>query len=170
MECNRRRYLSTALTTTAGLSLAGCSDILGGDGDGGPQYESEQREAMLLTVDDFPSGWQRNDELNDNFDAIFLNGDGSIVVMTMVEISEEVSAAKDRMENARAGVSDPNEYTIGDDSFWATRNNEIACTIFRHSNAVGQACALRESGAEVVPDQSRSQDYATTMYNQWQEL
>jgi len=163
MDLNRRRYLAMAGATIAG-GLAGCSSITGG----GPEYESDQREGMLLSVDAFPDGWVR--KVNDNFDAMFTNEDESIAVLLAVEIFDEVSGAEDRMETSRAGVSEPTDYPIADEAFWATRNEQIACTIFRHSNAVGQACALRESGIEVVPDQARSQDYAGMMYEHWEDL
>ena len=74
------------------------------------------------------------------------------------------------METARAGVSDPNDYPIADEAFWATQNDEIATTLFRYSNGVGQSAAVGESGREVVPDQQRSQEYAETTYERWQDL
>ena len=167
MELNRRRYLVVA-GATVGSGLAGCSSIPGGGG--GPEYESDQKEEMLLSVDAFPDGWVRNDEMNENFDAGFTNEDESVLVLIKVEIFDEISEAKDRMETARAGVSDPNDYPIADDAFWATQNDEFAATLFRHSNGVGQSAAVRESGREVVPDQQRSQEYAETMYEHWQDL
>lgn len=163
----RRKYLATVGATVSGFALAGCSDGNGGDSDSGPEYAQGDKESMLLSVDAFPDGWTRNDEINENFDAVFANEDQSIIVLIKVEIFDEVAGAEDRMETARAGVSEPNDYPIADNAFWATRNDQIACTLFRHSNAVGQACATRESGTEVVPDQSRSQDYAETMFEQW---
>ena len=187
MELNRRRYLTAIGATASALTLAGCSSSGNGSGDGpndsnstdtptntptdtGPEYDQGSKEEMLLSVNSFPDGWVRNDDINENFDAVFTNEDESIVVLTTVEIFEDVAGAEDRMETARAGVSEPNDYPIADNAFWATRNEEIACTLFRHSNAVGQACAVRESGSEVVPDQARSQDYATALFEHWQTL
>ena len=60
MELNRRRYLAVAGAMVGG-GLAGCSSIAGGGG--GPEYESDQKEEMLLSVDAFPGGWVRNDEI-----------------------------------------------------------------------------------------------------------
>jgi hypothetical protein len=179
MELNRRRYLTAIGTTASALALAGCSggdDSGNGTNDGtstetqtntGTEYEQGSKEAMLLSVEAFPDGWTRNDEINQNFDAVFTNGDQSIVVLATVEIFADVAGAEDRIETAQAGVSEPNDYPIADEAFWATRNDQIACTMFRHSNAVGQVCATRESGSGVVPDQSRSQQYAEMLYQEW---
>jgi len=178
MKLNRRQYLATIATSAGGTVLAGCSGLTGGGGGGtptetatptapSPQYDQGSKEELLLSVGAFPDGWVRNDELNENFDAVFTSEDESIVVLLTVEIFDDIDGAENRMETARAGVSEPNEYPIADEAFWATRNDEIACTLFRHSNGVGQACAVRESGTDVVPDQSRSQQYAQTMYDQW---
>jgi len=59
MELNRRRYLAVAGAMVGG-GLAGCSGIP--SGSGGPEYKSDQKEEMLLSVDAFPNGWVRNDE------------------------------------------------------------------------------------------------------------
>jgi len=138
----------------------------GDTADSGPQYSQNSKEDMLLSVSAFPEGWFRNDGLNEEFDAIFLSADESIIVLTTVEIFDDIEGAENRIETAQAGVSEPNDYPIADEAFWAVQN-ELACTMFRHSNAVGQACAVRESGADVVPDQQRSQQYAQEMFDQW---
>lgn len=169
MELNRRGYLAMAGATVAS-GLAGCSSITGDGGGSGPEYETDQKEEMLLSVDAFPDGWVRNDGLNDNFDAVFANDDESIIVLISVEIGEDAGEAKDSYESSESGFSNTNEIDIGNEAFWSTRNEEIAYTIFRHSNAIGQAAALRESGTEVQPDQSRSQQYARELYEHWQEL
>lgn len=168
-ELDRRQCLTvTGAMLSAGL--AGCSSITGGDGGGGPDYETDQKEELLLSAEVFPDGWVRNDEINENFDAVFANEDESIVVLTTVEIGEDSGEAKDAYDSAESGFSNTNEIDIGNKAFWATRNEEIAYTIFRHSNALGQSAALRESGAEIQPDQSRSQEYAREMYQSWQDL
>jgi len=164
----RRTYLATVGSAAGSLALAGCSgDDSDDSDDGGPQYDQDSEEGMLLSLDAFPDGWVRDDDLNEDFDAGFSSEDESVIVLVSVEVFDEVSEAEDRIETIRAGVSDPNDYPIADEAFWATRNQQLALTLFRDSNAVGQVTALRESGTEVVPDQSRSQQYAETMYDQW---
>lgn len=169
MELTRRRCLTVSGATVL-AGLAGCSSITGDGGSSGPDYESGQKEELLLTLDAFPDGWSRDDDLNDNFDAVFLSEDESIIVLVSVEIFDDVAGAEDRIETARAGVSDPNDYPIADEAFWATQNDQFAATMFRDSNAVGQVGAMRESGAEVIPDQTRSQQYAETMYENWEDV
>lgn len=168
MNHSRRQVLATTAATIGSIGLTGCSGILGGLS--GPNYETDQKEEMLLSIDSFPDGWVRNDEINDNFDAGYTSEDESIVVLMSVEVSEEVSGAEDRFKTAKSGMSEPNDYELADEAFWATRNEEVASTLFRHSNAVGQSLGLRESGIDVVPDQSRSQDYARKMFSHWQDM
>lgn len=165
MEKTRRQVLATTATVSA-VGLAGCSS----GGSTGPQYETNMKDQMLLSTNAFPDGWERDEDFNENFDVSFFSEDESIIVLISVEIFEDITSAEDRMETSRAGVSEANDYPIADEAFWATRNEELACTLFRHSNAVGQSCATRQSGMDVNPDQARSQDYATEMYEQWGEL
>lgn len=122
----------------------------------------------MLTIDDFPDGWVRDDQVNENFDGVFLNEDETIVVLTAVQVLEDVSTAEDEFQNSRSGFRDPQDYDLGDEAFWDTRNEELAFTIFRASNAMGQAASLRQSGMETQPDTQRAQNYAETMYdNYW---
>lgn len=163
---NRRTALTGCGTIIA--SLSGCVGSDGGNGEeSGPEYEEGDRDGMVLTIDAFPDGWTRDDDFNENFDASYLSEDESVVVLARVEIEDSVDAAKESFESSESGTRDPQDYDIGDEAFWDTRNDEYAATVFRHSNAVGQVAALRESGTEVVPDQSRSQEYAQKMFEQW---
>ncbi|WP_197428569.1 hypothetical protein [Halapricum sp. CBA1109] len=113
MDLRRRRYLTTFGATAGALTLAGCS----GDGDDGenddedegsgdddstteaaadtePQYDTGANTELLLSLDAFPDGWVRDDSLNENFDAVFRNEDGSIVVLTTAEIFDTVAGAE----------------------------------------------------------------------------
>lgn len=178
-----RRHLLFGSGVTLSAVLAGCiggdgntgdseedngENENGGDGSTEPLYNEGDHKDLLLTLDDFPEGWTRDDELNENFDAVFLNDDRTILVMPLVEIEPDIEAAKENYQQSIAGTRDPQDYPLGDEAFWDTRNDEIAVTLFRHSNAVGQVAALRESGMEVVPDQSRSQQYAEAMFKHWE--
>ncbi|MDL0140305.1 hypothetical protein PNP85_12410 [Halobacterium salinarum] len=167
MKQDRRRFLATT-AAVGSIGLAGCLGVISGSSS--PKYESDQKEEMLLSVDAFPSGWKRNDELNENFDGVFMSEDESLVVLLSIEVYEEVGQAKESHETSESGFSDTNEIDIGNEAFWTTRNDEIAYTIFRHSNALGQAAAIQESGVSLQPDQSRSQKYAREMYSHWEEL
>lgn len=131
------------------------------------QYTASDKPQMLLTVRDFPSDWHKMpDDYNPNFDVEFANEDESILVLVDIDIAESVESAKEIYDRSRAGTRDPQEYDIGDEAFWAEQQ-DLARTIFRHSNAVGEAVALRESGTRVVPDPQRSQDYARKMFQKW---
>lgn len=175
---NRRELLlgSGVAVTTA---LAGCFGGNSNSGDTRPQYHEDDHEAMLLSIDDFPDGWARDDEVNDNFDAVFRNEDETITVLPIVEIEADEAAAQDNFEDSKSGTRDysiedeavcPVDYNIGDEASWDTRNNEMAITLFRHSNAVGQVAATRQSRTEVQPDQARSQTYTMTMFEGWEDV
>jgi hypothetical protein len=172
MHLNRRRVLATSATAVLG-GLAGCSvldDGGGGGDDGGPKYETDQESEMRLTLEAFPDGWLREDSLNQQFDRVFTNEDQSVIVMLTVDIFEETSMAEDRLSEARSGFDDATDHALGDEAFTGTQNDELAYTIFRDSNALGQVVALRESDTGVVPDESRSEEYAEAMYDRWQDL
>lgn len=161
---DRRTYLTTMAVTVGSVGFAGCSGMLEE-----PQYEEGSKEDLLLEVDAFPNDWHRDDEINENFDACFTNEDESIIVLLSVEIEEGIEEAEKSFESSKSGFRDPQEIDIGEEAFWDTQNDEVAFTIFRHSNALGQAVAARQSGMDINPDQSRSQKYAREMYDNWQE-
>lgn len=162
---DRRTYLATAVASTA---LAGCSTIQ--NRLSGPKYTDVSKEDLLLSVSDFPDGWARNDQLNEEFDAVFHNEDETIFVLLSVHIYDEISGAADEFESVRNGHRDPQDLGFADEAFWDTRNGEIAVTAFRDSNAIGSALAASQSGFEISPEQVRSQNYAEKMYQHWQDL
>lgn len=164
IEMKRRQYLTMSALAATGLS--GCTSSF----NDGPQYDEDSKDEMLLSVEAFPDGWHRDDDINDNFDAVFANEDDSIVVMLSIQLSEDIETAKENFESSKSSYRDPQEIDIGDEAFWDTRNEEMASTIFRHSNALGQTVAARQSGMEINPDQQRSQNYAGEMYDHWQDL
>jgi len=150
------------------VAITGCSQLTGGDD--GPAYgEDLSKEDLLLLGSDFPDGWYRDDSINDNFDAVFLSEDDSIIVMLSVGIRDSVDQAKSDFEDTRDGFRDPQEIDIGDEAFWDTREQAAYATV-RHSNALGQAVSGRESGTELLPDPARAQTYAGEMYDHWQSL
>lgn len=178
---NRRRYIATIGTSASVLSLAGCSSNGGGDdggGDGnsttdqqeqGPLYEESDKEDMLLSVDDFPDGWTGTSSTGqDGGDRDFTNDAKLEYVTVSVNIYGDVAAAEDEFEQARAGFFETNDYPIGDEAFWATRNPG-AFTMFRHSNADGRVVA-GTAGVESGPNQANSQEYAEVMYEKWENL
>lgn len=157
---HRRQYL--ALTTT--VAAAGCtSSFLSSE-----EYEKSDKEAMILGVDEFPDDWQRNDDLNDNYDAVFHNGDETLAVLISVEIYESVGGAEDRFDSMKER-SDAHEFSIADEAFWSERT-EVADVGLRDSNAVGQCSAMRQSGLQWIPDRTRAQDYAEVLYEHWQTI
>ncbi|UHQ98665.1 hypothetical protein HYG81_22090 (plasmid) [Natrinema zhouii] len=175
---NRRELLLGSGVTVA-TALAGCSGSNTSSGDTEPQYHEDDHEAMLLSIDDFPDGWTRDDEVSDDFDAAFLNEDETITVLPLVEIEADETAAQDTFEDSKSSTRDysiedeavcPVDYNIGDEASWDTRNDEMAITLFRHSNAVGQVAATRQYRTEVQPDQAHSQTYTTTMFEGWKNV
>lgn len=159
----RRAYLSAV----AIAAVAGCSQITGDSG--GPDYEDVERSEFLLEESDFPDEWVRNDQLNDNFDAVFTSEDESIAVLLSIGIHDTVDSAKEDYDSSFESFREPEEMSFADEAFWDTRN-DLAFTIYRDSNLLGQAAALRESGVEVQPDQARAQQYSKDMYDHWQSL
>ncbi len=134
-----------------------------------PQYAMSSRQNLFLSLSAFPDGWVRDDSLNDSFDAVFANSDRSVIVLLAVEIFADVAGAEDRIQRAKAGVSEVNDYDIADDSFWTTTDS-LASTLFRDSNAVGQVAAVHEPNSELVPDSERSRQYARDMYEHWKTV
>lgn len=167
IKINRRAYLATATATISGAGLAGCSSSTD---SGEPAYDSSQAEEMLLSVDAFPDGWKRKDELNTDFDRVFISGNQSRAVLLKIDILEKVGKAKENFQASKSEYSDPQNIDIGKEAFWDTQNEEIAYTIFRDSNAIGQVAALQISGAGSKPDKQKSQKYAREMYRHWQAL
>ena len=76
---NRRQYLAGTGTTTT-VAIAGCVGSITG-GSSGPEYEDVTKEDLLLDVSSFPDGWVRDDQINDDFDAVFASSDETIIVL-----------------------------------------------------------------------------------------
>lgn len=170
MQLDRRSVLATSTAAVLG-GLAGCSGVLDdGDGGGGPKYESDQEMEMRLPLETFPDGWERDDSINQEFDRAFANEDRSVIVMLTVDVETEVGTAEDKLSDARSNFDDATDHDLGDEAFTGTQNDQLAYTLFRDSNGLGQVVATRESGSDVVPDESRSQEYAQTTYDHWQDL
>lgn len=166
---NRRELLAGAAAATS-VALAGCtSSLLGTGSDNEPVYDPSQKDELLLSVSDFPDDWERDDALNEEFDAVFITEGGSTSVLLAVVISEEVGPAKETFDRLEAGAESPNDYPIADECVWYKRRTS-ARTAFRHSNAVGTVVASRIINGETAPDVARSQSYAGQMYAHWQEV
>lgn len=159
----RRSYLALGLTA----SLAGCSDVVGGFLES-KEYEQSDEPRMIPGLEIFPPGWIRDDEFNDNFDAVFMSEDEDVIVMMSADVHEKIEDAKNRFDRAKER-SDSNEFTLADEAIWADRGDN-ALAIFRHSNAIGQSLGARESGLNLVPDVGRATQYADEMYAHWQDL
>lgn len=160
-----RRKALTGIGGLATVSIAGCTGSVMGDSE---EYSEDDHEDLLLSEEDFPDDWHRDDEFNENFDAVFLDEDETTVVLVLVEIEDDVEEAEESFEQSESGAEDPSDYDIGDEAYWATQNDEIAVTQFRHSNAVGQVAATTLSGLEMNPDQNRSQQHAQEMFDGWE--
>jgi hypothetical protein len=159
----RRTFLATT-AAIGSVGLAGCSD----QGDSGPKYEGVSLEDLMLPLSTFPDGWRRTDEVNDNFDGVFQNADGTIVIFIGINIHDEVSGAKDDFDTSQNEAGDVHELEIADEAYWFERE-QTAITLFRDSNVESQAVGMRQSGTEIVPGTSRSQDYARELADHMDE-
>jgi hypothetical protein len=167
------------MAATGATALAGCSNDSGSEGesdsgsessgDSGPEYEDVTVEDLVLSESAFPSGWTRDDSINENLDAGFVNADRSIVVLIGINIHETVDEAKEDYEQSVNEAGDINELDIGDEAFWAERN-QFAGTLFRDSNVEAQVIAGKESAGDLLPAISRSQDYARDLYDHMQSV
>jgi len=131
-------------------------------------YSEGDREEMIPSVEIFPDGWKEGDA-GEDWEGAFSNESETILVLMGIRINETVEEAKQGFEREKQGFSEPNDYPIGDEGFWAERPDN-ARTYFRHSNAIGLVVGARESGLELVPDPGRSQNYAEEMYEHWGTL
>jgi hypothetical protein len=165
-KMKRRQYLALSGVLSAGL--AGCSQLPGGLS--GPKYEDVTKEDLLLSTSDFPDGWQRDDSVNENYDAVFTNDDETSAVLVSVEIGDTVEGAEEEYSESRNRLRDPQDMDFADEAFWDTQNEQIAVCIFRDSNVLGNTVAIKQSGLEAQPDQQRAQSYAQDMYENWQSL
>lgn len=161
---NRRQILcGTGGVVT--LGLAGCAGVLGDSAE----YDDDDHDGMVLTLDAFDdenNEWHQDDEFNEHYDACFLTDEEDMVVMALVEIEEDVEAAEDSFSQSESGASDPSEYELADEAWWAS-DDDLTTTMFRHSNAVGQVAAGAFDGVELSPDENRSQNYANEMFDLW---
>lgn len=132
-----------------------------------PIYDPSQKPDMIPPIGLFPDSWRRNDEINEDFDAVYFNEDQSVVVFFVVRVGEQVAGARGAFDDLKSRYRDPQSIDIGDEAFWDTRES-VATTIFRHSNAIGESWAVRESGANNEPDVTRSHKYAFETYDYWQ--
>lgn len=165
---DRRKFV--AITTLGGvLSLAGCPG-LSSDSESA-EYEQSDKESLLpdRVGPDWPDqNLQVNNELNEDFERVFTTPDGNLTVMMGVTIHGSVSAAEDAFERAQATASDADEYSLADEGLVYEDGDFSRCT-FRHSNAIGEALAMRYSVMELVPDQERATTYAEILFQHWQE-
>lgn len=160
----RRRYLATT-AAIAGAGITGCVGF-----SNSPVYEEEWEDSMVIGLSEFPRGWVRNDEINENFDSVFTGPEQRVVVLVSVEVFESVSSAESVYSTTKSGASATHDYGIGDEAFWTTRNDLYAYTVFRDSNAVAEVHGARISGVDMIPDQTRSQTYARKMYENWETM
>lgn len=134
-----------------------------------PIYDPAEKDALIPPAETFPDDWRRNDEQNEEFEAVFINADGTIAVLIEIGVGESEEEAREAFGDSKALYRDPQDIDIGDEAFWDTRDSQ-ARTYFRHSNAVGVVRAVRQTGVEIEPDVSRSQNYAFDMFDHWKSV
>lgn len=174
-----RRDAIVALGTAAATGLAGCLDALGsedggdgaesGDESGAPRFEAADREALLLPLSTFPSDWRRADDVNQEFDAVYLNDERTVVVLVSLQFDDNAADATERMVRLRNRARDPRDIGIGDDAFWATAADR-ADTYVRLNNLVAAVAASRRSGGRNVPATSWSQQVAGDLVAHWRDV
>jgi hypothetical protein len=114
----------------------------------------------------FPDGWKESD--TEEWDGAFANEDETIVILFSIGIADSIEEAEEAYEGIREGY-DANEYSLGDEAFWAERADNARLTV-RLRNAVGQVVASRYSSGEAVPDPGRAQTYGAEMVDRWREI
>lgn len=179
----RREFLVGLSTVGAVASISGCASIGGNepantsDQDAAdsestaeePIYQQDQVEELILPLTAFPEGWSRNDDANEEFDAVYFGENQRDGVLIAVDIGETVSEAREAFESQLNLYREPQELDIGDQAFWDTRDSQ-AVTKFRHSNAIGEVRGIRQVAADIEPAINLSQTYAIEMFDHWQSV
>ena len=165
IDAPRRSVLGGA-GLLAAVATAGCLGSLRTDGK---RYAGHDRADLLIGLDAFPDGWEERPDLNEEY-RVFGDAAGDVFVGLDAAVLPAAAAAETAFEEAEAGMADPESYALADEAFRAAVDDEYAITVFRHSNAVGQAFGLRRSGESVLPDGDRSLRYAEAMFTHWMGL
>ena len=165
--CASRRKILAGLGTVAVAATAGCLGSL--SGAAGPRYRDYERAELIPGADAFPEGWAERPELNENY-VVFGGPEDRAFVGLDAEVFPDVDAATAAFSETRSGMRRPEDHALADEAFWDEVDGEYALTVFRHSNALGQTFALKETKQEVLPDRTRSHRYAEAMYRHWQGL
>ena len=159
----------TVLAGIGGVAVLGTAGCLGSVTGSGPRYSGYERKDLIPGAETFPDGWEERPDLNENF--VVFGGPGDRVFVGLdADVLPDVDAAVAAFTETKSRMRRPEPHPLADQAFWDEVEGEYALTVFRHSNALGQAFALRESDSGVVPDRTRSQDYAERMYHHWQGL
>lgn len=151
------------------MTVAGAAGCLGGATGDDTRYGGYERADLIPGVDVFPDGWEERPDLNENF-VVYGSGDGTAFVGLDAEVMPDADAAAATFSETKSGMRRPEDHELADEAFWDEIDGEYALTVFRHSNALGQAFALRGAGEDVEPDRERSHRYAGEMYEHWQGL
>lgn len=162
---NRRRLLA-GIGFLAITSATGC---LGSGTGADPRYRGYERADLIPGVEVFPDGWEERPELNENF-VVFAGPEDRFFVGLDADVLPDVDAASAAFSETRSGMRRPEDHALAEEAFWDEIDGEYALTVFRHSNALGQAFALKHSEEGVEPDRERSHRYAEKMYGHWQGL
>lgn len=181
----RRKFLIGLGAVSAVSSIAGCSSVPGGSDPANassdqdtsdsepdeeePIYDESQVEELVLSIDSFPEGWIRNDESNEDFDAVYFGENQRDGVLIAVDVGETVSETREAFNSDKNLYREPEELDIGDQAFWDTRDSQ-AVTKFRHSNAIGEVRGIRQVAADIEPAINLSQTYAIEMWEHWQSV
>lgn len=161
-----RRTVLAGIGSVAIVATAGCLDS---SAAAEPRYGGHEREELIPGADAFPEGWTARPELNESYE-VFGGPDDRAFVGLDAEVLPEPDAASAAFSETRSRMRRPEDHALADEAFWDEVDGEYALTVFRHSNAIGQTFALRDTGEAVVPDRERSHEYAETMYQHWRQL
>lgn len=164
---NRR----VVLAGVGSVTLAGTAGCLGGLASGADdrRYEGYDRADLIPGRDAFPDGWEERPDLNEHF-VVYGGPDGRVFVGLDAAVMPDADAARAAYDETRSRMPRPEDHDLADEAFWDELEGEYALTVFRHSNAIGQAFGLRQSKDGVVPDRDRSHRYADVMFGHWQDL
>jgi hypothetical protein len=168
-KINRRNVIQLASSGCV-AALAGCSGILGSDGP--DNFEEDDVEEAMVTLDYFPDGWEvANEDLggdddefgNDDeplFDSgtgkLFSSEDGQEAVGAILGVNEDTDAAKEAVDDYTSQyLVDSESVDLGDGGKRGTLE-EFGLVMFSYSNVGVLAIAVEQSGTQLEPMHGRA--------------
>jgi len=174
LHMNRRHYLASTAATLS-VVLAGCGDTLSGssndsssdDDDDTQLYELSDDSEKFPSASTFGDDWERRDEENESWDAVYINGDDTAFITASVRVLNSISEAQDTYDEALNRLDDPNEFSAGDEAAWEEANN-VAYAVVRDRNVLASVGGARRSVAQWQADRGYAFTGVEELVSHWQ--